>query len=297
MKGSIFSRRSLLAGAGYAIAGTTAGQMLLSVARAQEAAPASSGLCMTMMFMAGSRAKLEADKYAKKHLPLLREVYGDSVERIELRTSTGSAMGVPSPILGTSALWIRDVGRFSQQLSANADRINKDLDSVARGNRLVQVDQIALEIGEARTEVTQNNQVFSLFYPAAAPQARGGDGRGGPGGGGRGGNRGAPADAPAAAAGEAGSAPAFDARYFVEVYLPKLYSLYGSNAVRRIEATLGQTQGGQSATHVGAYHLMIRDRGEYDRKMNSVFAEMQKDAGKFTSIFPILADMRVNAIA
>src|SRR5690606_18622393 len=200
-----------------------------------------------------------------------------------------------SPILGTSTLWIRDVAAFSQQLGVNADRINKDLDSAARGNRLVQVDQIALEVGEPRTEVTQNNQVFSLFYPAAAPQARG---RGGPGaGGGRGGNRGAGADAPAAAAGEEAGAPAFDARYFVEVYLPKLYSLYGSNAVRRIEATLGQPQGGQSPAHVGAYHLMIRDRGEYDRKMNSVFAEMQKDAGKFTSIFPILADMRVNAIA
>ena len=287
MKGSIFSRRSLLASAGYAVAGTAAGQMLMSVARAQESAPASSGLCMTMMFMAGSRARFEADKYAQKHLPLLREVYGDSVERIELRTSTGSAMGVPSPILATSTLWIRDVPGFSQQLGANAERINKDLDGAARGNRMVQVDQIALEVGESRSEVTQNNQVFSLFYPAASAQARGGGGRGGPGGGR---SAGAPAE------GEA-STPTFDARYFVEAYLPKLYSLYGANAVRRIEATLGQPQGGQDPAHVGAYHLMIRDRGEYDRKMNSVFAEMQKDAGKFTTIFPILADMRVNAIA
>lgn len=274
MKGSI-SRRSLLAGAGYAVAGTAVGQMLMAAAHAEETPVAPPGLCMTMLFMSGAKAKLDTDKYTKKHLPLLREVYGDSVARIELRTSTGSAMGVPSALLGTSTLWIQDVPAFSQKLGANAERINKDLDSVAKGNRLVQVDRIALELGDARSEVTQNDHVFSMFYPSAARPMRGGP----------------------PPAGGAPAAPAFDAAHFVDAYLPKLYSLYGANAVRRLEATLGQDQGGQKATHVGAYHLMIRDRGDFDGKMNGVFSQMQKDAGKFTTIFPMLADMRVNAIA
>ncbi len=279
MNGSI-TRRSLLSGAGYAVAGTVAGQMLTAVARAQDAAaPAgSSGLCMTMLFMAGARTKFETDKYIKKHLPLLKEVYGDSVERIELRTSAGSAQGVPSALLATSTLWIRDVAGFSQKLGANAERINKDLDGAAKGNRLVQVDRIALELGDARTDVAQNSHVFSMFYPAASRPMGGRGGPGGPGG-------------------AAASEPTFDARYFVEVYLPKLYSLYGASAVRRVEATLGQDQGGQKAAHLGAYHLMIRDRSDYDRKSGSVFSEMTKDSGKFTTIFPMLADMRVNAIA
>src|SRR5690606_1102889 len=109
------SRRRLLAGAGCAVAGTAAGQMLMAVAQAQESAPAqaSSGLCMTMVFLNAAKAKFDQDKYIKKHLPLLRESYGDSVERIELRTSSGSAMGVPSAVMATSTLWIRDVQGFS----------------------------------------------------------------------------------------------------------------------------------------------------------------------------------------
>lgn len=277
MKGSI-SRRSLLAGAGCAIAGTAASRMLAAVARAQDApgAPGGTALCMTMQFTAGAKSRFEADKYIKKHLPLLKDVYGDSVERIEVRTSNASTQGIPPSILATSTLWIRDVPGFSQKLGANAERINKDLDSAARGNRLVQVDRITWETGDARSAVPQDCDVISVFYPAASRPRRAMPG--------------------APAAGEV-PPPSFDARFFVDTYLPRLYSLYGSGAVRRVEATQGQKQGDQVAAHLAAYHLMIRDRSDYDRKTGSVFSELNKDAGQLTTIFPVLADMRVSAIA
>lgn len=277
MNGSI-SRRSLLAGAGCAIAGTAAGQMLAAVAHAQDApaAPGGAALCMTMQFTAGAKSRFEIDKYIKKHLPLLKEVYGDSVERIEVRTSKGSAQGVPPSILATSTLWIRDVPGFSQKLGANAERINKDLDSAARGNRLVQVDRIAWEAGDARSAVPSDCAVFSVFYPAVSRPTRA---------------------MPGAPAAGAAPPPSFDARFFVDTYLPRLYSLYGAGAVRRVEATQGQDQGGQAAAHLAAYHLMIRDRSDFDRRTSSVFSELTGDADQFTTIFPILADMRVNAIA
>jgi len=309
---SRMSRRSLLAGTGHIVAASTVGHMLAAVARAQEAAPAPPGLCMTMMFMQGQKARFEAGNYEKQHLPMLRQVYGDSVERIELRTASASAMGIPSPILATSTIWIRDVAGFSQKLGANAAQINKELDEVSRGNRQVQVDRIALAVGEARADVPDNSHVFSLFYPAAAPamggMGMGGMGMGGPGrGGGRGpGPGGAPPAPPAGdAAAASGTAPGaaspagprFDPAYFVDVFLPKLYSLFGSNVVRRLEATLGMEQGGQKPAYFGAYHVMIRDRGAYDSRSSSVFTELQKDSGQFTTVFPTLADMRVAAIA
>jgi hypothetical protein len=270
------SRRSLLAGAGHAVAGTTVGQ-LLAVAQAQESvqtqhAQAGAGICLTMMFMAGARARFESDKYVKKHLPLLRRIYGDSVERIELRTTADSAMGVPSTELASSTMWIRDVPGFSQKLGASAVAINADLDEVSKGNRLVQTDRIVLGLGEDRSQVQANSHVFSLFYPAA---------------------RGAmPGGVPAATA-----AASFDTRYFTDAILPKLFSLYGSNAVRRLEATVGMDQGGQKAAQTAAYHLYIRDREAYDNASQTAFGEIQKDAVQFSQgIFPFWADMRVTAI-
>lgn len=297
----MISRRQLLARTGGVLAGSAAAQMLAAVAMAQDAAsPQSSGLSMTMLFMNDAKAKFDSGKYVSKHLPLLRSVYDDTVERIELRTAASSAMGMPPAMLATSTLWIRDVQAFSQKLAANAERINKDLDSIARGNRMVQVDRVALQMGEARSDVAANSSVFSMFYPATAPSF-------GPGAGGRG--RGGPAAGPPAPAGgaeganegESGGAarpsgPRFDPGYFVQTYMPNVYSLWGNDVLRRVEATLGMDQGGQKAAHLGAYHLMIRDRVAYDTKARTVFGELQKDSGKFTNVFPMLADLRVTAI-
>lgn len=310
------SRRSLLVGAGYAVAGTTVGQ-LLAVAHAQETAQAQqgqggSGICLTMMFMAGARARFESGKYVKKHLPMLRQIYGDSVERIELRTTAASSMGVPSAVLATSTMWIRDVPGFSQKLGANAAAINADLDEVSTGNRQVQPDRIVLGLGDDHSQVQPNSHVFSLFYPAAGGAMPGGAARGpgggpgsGPGAGARrtGGPPGAGpggAPAPGAASGGTPAVPAaasFDTRYFTETFLPKLLSLYGSDAVRRLEATVGMDQGGLKAAQTAACHLYIRDREAYDKASQSAFGEMQKDAAQFSQgIFPFWADMRVTAI-
>ncbi len=282
MKGSM-TRRSVLAGTGCALAVTAAGQMLTAVAIAQQSVAPTAGLCMTMLFPAGAKAKFDADRYAKKHVALLREAYGDSVARIELRTAAASAMGMPSAVLATSTLWIRDVATFSQMLAANAERINKDLDAVAKGNRLVQVDRVALELGDARDAIAPEAPVYSMFYPSAAPRMR--PGMRPPGAGAAAPDAGAPA------------APGFDAHFFITDYLPKLHALYGPEAVRRVEATLGQDQGGQKATHLAASHLVIRDRSAFDAKSASVFSALQKDAGTFTTIFPMLADMRIHTIA
>jgi hypothetical protein len=294
------SRRSLLAGTGCAVAASTVGQMLAAVARAQEAA--APGLCMTMMFMQGQRAKFEADEYEKKHLPMLRQVYGDSVARIELRTTASSATGIPSAILATSTIWIRDVAGFSQKLGANAAQINKELDEISRGNRQVQVDRIALVLGETSEEVPDGSHVLSLFYPAAAPAMRGmgmgGAGMGGAGmRGGRGASRGGAAPAPPAPSSGSPEGPRFDPAQFVDVFLPRLYSLFGPGTVRRVEGTIGMEQGGQKPAHFGACHIVIRDRAAYDSQSGSVFTELQKDSGQFTSVFPTLADLRVAAIA
>lgn len=244
--------------------------MLCAVAQARESGSSpSAGVTMTMQFLSDAKAKFDAGKYAARHLPLLRSVYGEAVERIELRTPATSANGVPPSMLAAATMWIRDVPDFSQKLAANAERINKDLDSIARANRLVQVDRVAFEAGEARADLATDSIVLSMFYPAAAPSF----GRG-----------------------NAGQGPRFDADHFLQVYMPHVCSLWGDEVLRRVEATVGLDQGGQKAAHLGAYHLMVRDRAAYDAKARSVLGELQKDSEKFTNVFPMLTDLRVTAI-
>jgi hypothetical protein len=272
---NVMSRRSVLAGAGLALAGTTMAQ-LLSVARAQEAAQAQADpqICLSMLFESGQKSRFDTDKYIKRHLPLLREVYGETVERIELRTASSTDLGIPSALLASTTFWIRDVAGFGQKLTANAARINEDLDNVAKCNRIVQPDRIVSVLGEERGRIPLDAHVFSFYYRDPT------------------GSGAAFARQPAA------SAPAadFDQRHFTESFLPQVFSLYGSNVIQRLEGMVGLDQSGRKATQVASYHAYIRDRTAYDQKSGSVFSQVAKDGGQYMQAFsPIMADLRLKA--
>jgi hypothetical protein len=206
------SRRSLLAGVGCSAAGSAVGQ-LLSVARAEEVAQPgqgpTGGICLTMIFEDGPEVKFDAAKYVKNHLPLLRDVYGDSVERMELRTA---------PEIDSTIRLIKTYGGMPVVRAATTYWI-KDV-------------------------------------------------------------------------------PAFDQRYFTEVFLPRQYSLFGSNAVRGLEATTGMDQGGQKAVLLGAFHLFIRDRKVFDEESKRAFDEIFEYTKKLTqNTMAVFNDMRVAGVA
>lgn len=260
----VLSRRSLLAGMGSAALYGVGMGPLVSMVDAQEAAQPAAGaanICLNMVFMGGRRAKFDAKKYADRHVPLLRRVYGDSVERIELRTVAGMVQGVPSPLLAAATLWIRDPRAFSEKLQAAHDDITKDLDSISSGDRIAQVEQIIGQIGEARDQLPANSQVISVYYPASATAT-------------------------------------FDRNYYLDQYLPKQYALYGTGAVRRIEVSYAARElGNNSPQLLVASHLYIRDRSAYDQASRAAFQELMRDNEKFTNISDMYwVDMRVTAV-
>jgi hypothetical protein len=268
------SRRAVISGATGIAAGSVAGQ-LLSIAQAEEAVLAQSsqtgGVCLSMIFEDGPKSKFDTDKYLKNHLPLLRDVYGDSVERIELRVIDGTDAslrmipvfgGISSP-LATTTFWIKDIAAFGQKLAANATRINKELDGLAKANRLVQTDRVIQAYGEPRSAVAADTFVFSLYF--RQPKT-------------------------------ATAVPVFDQKYFQESYLPALYSGLGPNAVRRLEASMGMVQGGQSPAVIAAYHVFIRDRDAYDLARGAL-AEVNKGLPTLTQNTTVMfIDMRVRGV-
>ncbi len=280
----------MLAAAGCAAVGSAVGP-LLSVARAQEAARArqgqAGGICLSMVFEDGAKVKFDTEKYVKNHLPLLREVYGDSVERIEgmvgperdpkaLIVSVPMFAGIPMPCAVTT-LWISDVAAFSQKLAANADRINKDLETVSHGNRLVQPNRVVLELGDARSQITTDTQVDSNFYRQHVAY--------------KGTNVNVPAPSP-------GSVPPFDTRLFVEDYLPRIFSLYGPDAVRRLEATVGMDQGGKAAVQIASFHIFIRDRSAFDARTADVYQQVKEETAKLNpSAVRLFSQLRVKGVA
>jgi hypothetical protein len=255
------SRRSMLAGIGStAIYGSLASQL----AHAGEAAPAAASAPQEMiystMFMAGPKTKFDSKKYESKHLPMLKQYFGNSVSAIEMRTANATAKGVPSDIRVTTSVYIADLPVFIKTLSSNGPTINADLDAISKGRRNIQVDRLLVALGEPRSQLRESHQVVSTYY----------------------------LDKPDAT---------FDKKYFLDVYLPKLRSYYGEGAVRRVEVFEGVPQGSVRPGFVASTHLYVRDRDSFNAANGEGQKELMQIDKNYTNITNFMfADSKITAI-
>jgi len=261
---SDLSRRDLLRSAGGAAA-LGAFATLPRLATAAEASPSESALCLSMLFPGGSKGKFDADRYRDKHLPLIRRIYGDSVERIELRVPPAPDRRVkstyappPPPFAATVNMWIRRIDEYGRHTAEAAQEIQADLLKVSGITPYVQYDQTLSRTGSVRAEVMVGTDVASTYYPNKE--------------GGR-----------------------WDAKYFVETYLPKVIDVYGADSLLRTEVDQGRAgQAGAKAAIIGSSHLYIRDRAAFDaagRKAMQLFQE----APNYTDIMGVFSIMKVHA--
>ena len=256
------SRRAVLRGAGgFAFSMLAA---LPRRSRAAEASASESALCLSMLYP-GGKGKFDAERFRDKHLPLVRGIYGDSVEHIELRVAPPPAKrpqsrhpGPPAPFVAEMNLWIRRLDEFGRHTAESAADIQADLRKVTEIVPYVQYDQTLKHSGDSRADVPVGTEVASTFYPNKD--------------GGR-----------------------WDGKYFVDTYLPKVIEAYGPDTLRRIEVAQGRVgQNGVKAAVIGSSHLYIRDRAAFDaagRRAMSLFQE----APNFTDIMGVFTFMKVHA--
>lgn len=258
------SRRDILCGVGHAAALGALASALPRSGRAADAAGSEAAICLSMLYP-GSKGKFDADRYRDKHLPLIRGIYGDSVERIELhvppppdRRVKSTHAPPPPPLAAAVHMWIRHIDVFGKHTAESGQQIQADLLKVSSITPYVQYDQAISVSGEARADIPVDSDVASTYFPNKD--------------GGR-----------------------WDAKYFVEKYLPKVNEVYGKDALRRIEVSQGRTgQAGVKAAFIAASHLYIRDRAAFDAAGRQAM-QLFQEAPNYTDIMGVFTLMKVHA--
>lgn len=249
---------------------------LLSVAQAAQDA-GESAVSVSMVFPNAAKAEFDARRYREQHLPLLKGIYGDSVERFELRTprrnpgtgggrggsnvpSAPAPMAPPSPVLAAVNIWIRDLKAFSEKTTAASQQIVADMAQITAVQPVAQYEKVLLLLGDSRDAIEASSQVFSFYFPARE--------------GGR-----------------------FDATYYGEKVVPLMVSLYGKEAIRRIEFSTGTAgQGGATPPIAAASHFYIRNRQAWDAGGMKAYPQLTAEGPNYTTLVPIVADSEVVAV-
>lgn len=258
------SRRKVLSDIGHAVAiGALAAALPHDFAKAQDSGGEDSktGLSMVYLNTAAKQVRFDGDRWRDSHLPLLREIFGASLERAELRMpSKGrSSRRDPSVLAAAISLWIRDRAEFGKKLSNASGQIMQDLAQITDGQPVVQYDQAIALLGDTRNSVPVGANCMSIYFPY------------------RNGAR-------------------WDSSYYLETYLPRVTSGLGYKAYRRLEVTEGIIQGETKPAVTSTTHIYVRDQRIFDQAMQTQVAEMMlSEAPNFTDIRPVTGQMTVHA--
>jgi hypothetical protein len=228
------------------------------VARAAAESADESSICLSMVY--GREAKFESDRFRDKHLPLLRQVYGDSLERVEMRHAPRPSKDLPpAPIVASVNLWIRDLKAFGAITQQSGPEIVADLAKVTSDKPWVQYDQAIAVLGDARDAIRLGTDCTTFYYPNSET-AR------------------------------------WDAKQYVEGYLPRLLEAYGKNTLRRIEVCRGSAaQGGGRPGFASAVTFYVRDVDAFMRAGMTAGMKLLPEALKATDIKPVVANLIVRA--
>ena len=250
-----FTRRLALGQLGALGAASVLGPRF-ALAAAQS--PEESSVCLSMIY--GRTAKFESDRFRDKHLPLLRRIYGDSLERIEMRHAPRPSKDLPpAPVVASVSLWIRDLKAFGSITQQSGAEIVADLAKVTTDHPHVQYDQAIAVLGDARDSITVGTDCTTYYYPN-------------------------------------GENVRWDAKQYVEGYLPQMLDAYGKDSFRRIEVCRGLTaQGGGSSDFAGSVTLYHRDIDAFTRAGMKAGAKLMPEALKATDIRPVPATLILRA--
>jgi hypothetical protein len=261
------SRRAMLAGSGCLGA---VGLLPATPVWAQAATPASiPPVCLSMYYMAGNEAKFDRMEYREKHVPLLRQIYGDSLDRIELRTAPPRARkrlegsvqtAVPEPpVLAVESLWIKNLEAYAAATRNAGNKIAEDMGKITKARVTLQYEQLAVAQGEPREAIVQGSKCYSSLYPAK----------------------------------DAGT---WDTDYYAKSVLPLIKEVYGPD-VLRVEVCKGvAVPGGGKPVIASAVHLYVKDEQSFNTTSFKGGMRLMGEAPKYTNIMPVSAMFDVFAI-
>jgi hypothetical protein len=297
----VISRRTVLTGVGQAAAFGSLAATLPRQVWAQ--AQGDAALCMSMYYPNAPGATFDEAAFGTRHLPLLREVYGDSVERIELRTLAplgpmgpmGGPGGPPPPAPSSRRMSATPGSARSnapppgpppaagpagpggpRMLAAVSIWINDIKGFAARlaaSNQRIADD---LKTITSAQPAVQYDRVIALLGDARSAIA--------------------PGTQVSGHYYAAGEGMKFDQAYYTDTVIPLMVKLYGEKTFARIECTTGlRGNGGGQPALVASAHFYVRDMAAWGQAAMTVRPQLSEQRAKFTNITPMTTLMRVAA--
>ena len=236
---------------------STFGAVLPRGARAEESAARVN--CMTILYPAGAGLTFDADYYRDRHLTLIMKLYGDSIQRMELRKVVAppappadGAQRAPAPVFAAAInIWINDLAAFTADNEKHGQTLVDDVPHFTNSQPVIQFDKVHGEDGAPRSAPKVGDSCLTILYPNS-------------------------------------EGVRWDVDYYRKGHMPLIMRLYGTKAIKRFELRKGDaSMEGGKPDYIGTVNIYIADAKAFEEAGRQHTQALVDDVPNFSSVPPV----------
>ncbi len=260
-----YTRRDVVKTGGSAVTlGMLAAAFGATLPKGARASDSAQGVnALTILYPAGEGLTFNADYYRDHHLKMIMKLYGNTIQRFELRKVNAPPAGAaapPPPPAGAPPpppryaaainIWINDLDAFNANNQKHGKTMTDDVPNFTNAKPIIQYDKVHGEMGAKRSAPKIGDTCLTILYPNS-------DG------------------------------VRWDVEYYKKGHMPLIMRLYGEKAIKRFELRKGDSgMGGGKPEYIGTVNIYINDQAAFDAAGKQHTQTLVQDVPHFSSVMP-----------
>ena len=102
--------------------------------------------CITVLYPAKDNDGFDHEFYKKRHAPLIKDILGPALHKIEVRKGSSSNDGSPPTYIAVISIWIADWEAYEKAMSTRTQELIDEVPLFTKQMPQVQIDEVAFEL-------------------------------------------------------------------------------------------------------------------------------------------------------
>lgn len=98
--------------------------------------------CITVLYPAKDNDAFSFDFYLKRHVPLIQDILGKSLHKIEVRKGAHSMDGKPPTYIAVISIWIADWDTYEKAMAVRAKELIDEVPLFTKVMPIIQIDEV-----------------------------------------------------------------------------------------------------------------------------------------------------------
>jgi uncharacterized protein (TIGR02118 family) len=98
--------------------------------------------CITVLYPGKGNEQFDFEFYRKRHIPLIEDILGNSLHRLEVRRGQAAPDGSPPTHIAVISIWIADWAAYERAMAVRAQELIDEVPLFTKVMPVIQTDEV-----------------------------------------------------------------------------------------------------------------------------------------------------------